>query len=84
MGHSSPDLCPPSHDLCPPSQGCHMGITAENVARKYSVSREEQDKFATLSQNRAEASQKAGAFTNEIAPVTVTTRKGQAPVVVGI
>jgi acetyl-CoA C-acetyltransferase len=56
--------------------GYHMGITAENVAAKWQISRDEQDKFAVASQNKAEAAQKAGRFKDEIAPVTVATRKG--------
>ena len=57
-------------------QGYHMGTTAENVATKYQISRDEQDKFAVASQNKAEAAQKAGKFKDEIVPVTVKTRKG--------
>jgi acetyl-CoA C-acetyltransferase len=56
--------------------GYHMGITAENVARQWQLGRDEQDAFALASQNKAEAAQKAGRFANEIAPFTVTTRKG--------
>jgi len=56
--------------------GYHMGTTAENVATKWQLSREEQDKFAVGSQNKAEAAQKAGRFKDEIAPFTVSTRKG--------
>lgn len=56
--------------------GYHMGTTAENVATKYQISREEQDRFAVASQNKAEAAQKAGKFKDEIAPVTISTRKG--------
>ncbi len=56
--------------------GYHMGTTAENVATKYQISREEQDRFAVASQNKAEAAQKAGRFKDEIAPVTISTRKG--------
>ena len=56
--------------------GYHMGTTAENVATKWQISREEQDRFALGSQNKAEAAQKAGLFADEIAPVTVSTRKG--------
>jgi acetyl-CoA C-acetyltransferase len=56
--------------------GYHMGTTAENVATKWQISREEQDKFATASQNKAEAAQKAGRFKDEIVPFTVSTRKG--------
>jgi acetyl-CoA C-acetyltransferase len=58
----------------------HMGQTAENVAAKYSISRQEQDEFAVTSQNRAEAAQKAGKFDAEIAPVTIKGRKGDVVV----
>ena len=54
----------------------HMGTTAENVARQYQITREDQDKFATSSQNKAEAARKEGRFKDEIAPVTVKGRKG--------
>ena len=57
--------------------GYHMGNTAENVAGKWQLSREEQDKFAAASQNKAEAAQKEGRFKDEIAPFTVKTRKGR-------
>ncbi|CAG03628.1 unnamed protein product, partial [Tetraodon nigroviridis] len=57
--------------------GYHMGITAENVAKQWGVSREEQDLFAVQSQNRTEAAQKAGHFDKEIVPVRVTTRQGE-------
>ena len=60
--------------------GYHMGVTAENVAAKWQISREEQDRFAVGSQNKAEAAQKAGRFKDEIAPFTVTTRKGDVVV----
>jgi acetyl-CoA C-acetyltransferase len=53
----------------------HMGVTAENVAKKYSVSREEQDAFATASQNKAEAAQKAGKFKDEILPLEIASKK---------
>ncbi|MGI6244174.1 MAG: acetyl-CoA C-acetyltransferase [Pseudochelatococcus sp.] len=56
--------------------GYHMGQTAENVAQKYQISREEQDEFAVASQNKAEAARNAGKFKDEIAPITVKTRKG--------
>jgi acetyl-CoA C-acetyltransferase len=56
--------------------GYHMGTTAENVAAKWQISREEQDRFATASQNKAEAAQKAGKFKDEIVPFTVSSRKG--------
>ncbi len=54
----------------------HMGTTAENVARQWQISREEQDKFAVASQNKAEAARKAGKFKDEIAPVTIKGQKG--------
>ena len=57
--------------------GYHMGITAENVAREHQITREEQDRFAVASQNKAEAAKKAGRFKDEIAPVTVKERKGK-------
>ena len=56
--------------------GYHMGNTAENVAKQYQITREEQDKFAVGSQNKAEAAKKAGRFKDEIAPVTIKGRKG--------
>ncbi|AOI59061.1 acetyl-CoA C-acetyltransferase [Burkholderia diffusa] len=55
----------------------HMGITAENVAKEYGITREEQDAFAALSQNKAEAAQKAGRFDAEIVPVSIPQRKGE-------
>src|SRR5882724_6083579 len=54
----------------------HMGVTAENVAKKWNVSRQEQDEFAAASQQKAEAAQKAGRFRDEIVPITISTRKG--------
>ncbi|MBX9619729.1 MAG: acetyl-CoA C-acetyltransferase [Hyphomicrobiales bacterium] len=60
--------------------GYHMGVTAENVAEKWQITREEQDIFATASQNKAEAAQKAGKFVDEIAPVIIKTRKGDVTV----
>ena len=57
-------------------QGYHMGQTAENVAEKWQISRDQQDEFAVASQNKAEAAQKAGRFDDEIVPFTVETRKG--------
>ena len=54
----------------------HMGVTAENVAREYAVTREEQDQFAVASQNKAEAAQKAGRFKDEIIAVEIASRKG--------
>jgi acetyl-CoA C-acetyltransferase len=56
--------------------GYHMGITAENVARQFQITRDDQDRFAVASQNKAEAAQKAGRFKDEIVPVTVKSRKG--------
>jgi acetyl-CoA C-acetyltransferase len=57
--------------------GYHMGTTAENVAEKWQITREEQDAFACASQNKAEAAQNDGKFDAEIAPVTVKSRKGE-------
>ena len=54
----------------------HMGVTAENVAKEYAVTREEQDQFAVTSQNKTEAAQKAGRFKDEIVPVEIASRKG--------
>jgi len=54
----------------------HMGVTAENVAKEYAVSREEQDEFAVKSQNKAEAAQKSGRFKDEIIPFEIPSRKG--------
>jgi acetyl-CoA C-acetyltransferase len=56
----------------------HMGVTAENVAKKHEVSRAEQDDFAAKSQQKAEAAQKAGRFKSEIIPVEIPQRKGPA------
>ncbi len=60
--------------------GYHMGNTAENVAQKWQITREQQDEFATRSQQKAEAAQKAGRFKDEIIPVTVKGRKGDTVV----
>ena len=60
--------------------GYHMGSTAENVARQWQITREEQDKFAVASQNKAEAAKKAGRFKDEIAPVVIKGRKGDVVV----
>ncbi|MHA6690977.1 acetyl-CoA C-acetyltransferase [Devosia sp. A449] len=57
--------------------GYHMGITAENVARQFTISRDQQDAFALASQQKAAAAQAAGRFSAEITPVTVKTRKGE-------
>ena len=60
--------------------GYHMGNTAENVARQWQITRQQQDEFAVASQNKAEAAQKAGRFKDEIAAVTVKSRKGDVVV----
>src|SRR5690349_905126 len=60
--------------------GYHMGNTAENVAQRWQITREQQDEFAARSQAKAEAAQKAGRFKDEIVPVTVTTRRGDTVV----
>jgi len=57
--------------------GYHMGTTAENVAQRWQITREQQDRFAATSQQRAEAAQKAGKFKDEIVPVKIATRKGE-------
>jgi acetyl-CoA C-acetyltransferase len=56
--------------------GYHMGNTAENVAAKWQITREQQDEFAVASQNKAEAAKKSGRFKDEIIPYTISTRKG--------
>jgi acetyl-CoA C-acetyltransferase len=56
--------------------GYHMGNTAENVARQWQITRDQQDAFAVASQNKAEAAQKAGKFKDEITPITIKSRKG--------
>jgi acetyl-CoA C-acetyltransferase len=56
--------------------GYHMGNTAENVAKQWQITRQMQDEFAVASQNKAEAAMKAGKFKDEIAPVTIKSRKG--------
>ncbi|SLN48525.1 Acetyl-CoA acetyltransferase [Aquimixticola soesokkakensis] len=60
--------------------GYHMGITAENVAKKWEISREAQDEFAVASQNKAEAAQAAGKFKDEIVPFLIKTRKAEITV----
>src|SRR5213082_850972 len=60
--------------------GYHMGNTAENVAKQWQITRQQQDEFAVASQNKAEAAQKAGRFKDEIVPVTVKSRKGDVVV----
>ncbi len=61
-------------------QGYAMGVTAENIAQRWQLTRDEQDQFALASQNKAEAAQKAGRFKDEIVPVTVKSRKGDVVV----
>jgi acetyl-CoA C-acetyltransferase len=58
----------------------HMGVTAENVSKKYGISRQEQDEFACASQNKAESAQKAGKFADEIVPYTIKSKKGDTVV----
>jgi acetyl-CoA C-acetyltransferase len=60
--------------------GYHMGVTAENVAQKYQITREDQDNFAVASQNKASAASTGGRFKDEIAPVTMKGRKGDTVV----
>jgi len=60
--------------------GYHMGNTAENVAKQYQITRQQQDEFAVASQQKAEAAQKAGRFKDEIVPFIVKTRKGDITV----
>jgi acetyl-CoA C-acetyltransferase len=60
--------------------GYHMGQTAENIADRWQITREDQDVFAVASQNKAEAAQKAGRFADEITPVTIKGRKGDTVV----
>ncbi len=62
--------------------GYHMGNTAENVAERWQITRDEQDQFAAHSQQKAEAAQNAGRFDDEIVPVTITTRKGDVTIAV--
>jgi len=60
--------------------GYHMGQTAENIASRWQITREDQDRFAVASQNKAEAAQKAGKFDSQIVPVTIKSRKGDVVV----
>ena len=60
--------------------GYHMGTTAENVAKKWQITRAQQDEFSVKSQNKAEAAMKAGKFKDEIVPVTIKSRKGDVVV----
>jgi acetyl-CoA C-acetyltransferase len=66
--------------LWDPFNGYHMGNTAENVAQRWQITREQQDEFAARSQSKAEAAQKAGRFKDEIVPVTVKSRRGDTVV----
>ncbi|QIQ22044.1 acetyl-CoA C-acetyltransferase [Zophobihabitans entericus] len=59
----------------------HMGVTAENIAQKYGISREEQDKLALASQNKAEVAMNAGRFKDEIVPVVIPSRKGEPTII---
>ena len=78
-GHKMMDLTAVDHMVCDgltdAFEGTHMGITAENIAAKYSITREEQDEFAFASQTKAIAAIAAGRFKNEIVPVEIKTRK---------
>ena len=60
--------------------GYHMGTTAENVAKQWQITRQQQDEFAAASQNKAEAAMKSGRFKDEIVPVTIKSRKGDVVV----
>src|SRR4029453_10817644 len=60
--------------------GYHMGTTAENVAKQWQITRQQQDEFAVKSQNKAEAAKKAGKFKDEITPITIKSRKGDVVV----
>ncbi|MBZ9937446.1 acetyl-CoA C-acetyltransferase [Mesorhizobium sp. BR1-1-16] len=60
--------------------GYHMGVTAENVAREFQITREQQDEFAVASQNKAEAAQKAGRFKDEIIPFVISGKKGDTTI----
>src|SRR5260370_41554909 len=68
------------HGLGEASTGYHMGNTAENVAQRWQITREQQDIFAAGSQAKAEAAQKAGRFKDEIVPVKIATRRGETVV----
>jgi acetyl-CoA C-acetyltransferase len=69
------------HDaLVDPFHNIHMGVTAENVAKQFGISRTEQDEFALASQTKASAAMKAGKFKDEIVPVTISSRKGDVVV----
>lgn len=66
--------------LVDPFHNIHMGVTAENVAKKFGLTRQEQDEFALASQHKAAAAIKAGVFKEQIVPVTITTKKGDTVV----
>ena len=76
MGHGSLTDTMISDGLWDAFNDYHMGTTAENVAQAFKLTRDDQDAFAAASQQKAEAAQKDGRFTDEIAPVTIRTRKG--------
>ncbi|GAD78635.1 acetyl-CoA C-acetyltransferase [Vibrio ezurae] len=80
MGHSQLTDIMLNDGLVDAFGGFHMGITAENLASKYEISREEQDAYAVQSQNRAEAAITAGKFKDEIAPHTISSRRGDTVV----
>ncbi|WED25827.1 acetyl-CoA C-acetyltransferase [Vibrio sp. DW001] len=80
MGHSQLTDTMLNDGLTDAFGGFHMGITAENLAKKYEISREEQDTFAVQSQNRAEQAITSGRFVNEIAPHTISGRRGDVVV----
>jgi len=77
MGHSQLTDTMLQDGLTDAFAGYHMGITAENLAKQYSITREAQDKYATQSQNRAEAAINGGRFADEIAPHSIVSRKGE-------
>jgi acetyl-CoA C-acetyltransferase len=76
MGHGEVTDSMISDALCDAFYDCHMGDTAENVAEKHNISREEQDEFAAASQQKAERAIEQGKFRDEIVPVTIKQRKG--------
>jgi len=77
MGHGQVFDSMISDGLTDAFNNYHMGVTAENLAKKYDISRTEQDEFALASQNKAEAAINAGKFEDEIVPVTVKSRKSE-------
>lgn len=76
MGHAALTDSMVSDGLTDVYHGCHMGITAENIAERLNISREAQDAFALASQHKAAAARAAGKFADEITPVSVPQRKG--------